>query len=176
MKVKFELTPDDYLIFSRRFLKRHAILHKKYVFIIAIVLAFLIRGYYGPSKIETTIDGIKSIHDATFWFDILFNIIFLGLIILFFRFINILKVKKQIRDNPELIGLREVDFTPDIVRIKTSIYTIEYDVVAFKSIEEIKDYYYLYISKASVLIIPKRALTNSDFLVIFKNLNNNGSL
>jgi succinate dehydrogenase hydrophobic anchor subunit len=178
MTIKFELTQDDYMVFFRRSYKKQSIIFKKSVFLIALALAFIIRLYHGPEKLENIIDGKICIQNSNFWIDSLFYFIMLILFILILRLVIIQRTKKLIRNNPHLIGDREIEFLPNSIQVRTKIYNTEYYFEAFIRAEEIKDYYFLYISNDSALIFPKRAFSDQEIPIFIKEKFNvyNGSL
>jgi|WetSurMetagenome_2_1015567.scaffolds.fasta_scaffold188351_1 hypothetical protein len=177
MKITFDLTTEDYLLYYKSYLKQNNWIYKPQAFILAILFAFLSRAYYGPGKY--IINDLQLPQKLVLSLDLLFYSAFFVAIIFLIRYLNIQKVFKLIKDNPQLIGYREIDFSPNKIRIITSLTVIEYDIIAFKSVQEIKDYYYLFISKHSVVIIPKRSLNDEIVNYIKENLpqsKNNGSL
>ena len=79
MKINYELKINDWMIFYKKQLREHNYFFKLHIYIIALLLAFIVRWLYGGSHTITTIYGVvTSYTDTKYWLDIIYN--FLGLL------------------------------------------------------------------------------------------------
>jgi hypothetical protein len=175
MQLKYILNLEDYLVFYKRYLKDKSFLFKDYVFGIAILIAFLIRFYNGPTVIRTYVNNtLSKASNLNIFADLIFNFLFIVAIIMVIRFITVNRIKRTIINNPSMMGERELKLFDDKLEVLTSCSKSEYHLSAIRKITKYKIHYFLYIDSQIAIIIPGKTLGSDEFVKqISKRLNIN---
>ena len=159
MKITFELSIKDYMIFYKKNLRENVLLFKPYIFLIAVLVTVILivfnKDYVfiiNSHDLSNTYLGLLINSVITFGF--LIGLIFIIRSSIWHR------ILKQINENPFLIGHHEFELINNKLILKTQTTTTEFMKESFNRIDNTSDYIYLYRGKQSALIIPK---TSKEF-------------
>jgi len=161
MSLIYNLKREDLLIYYRKILKEESLFHKPYIFLIALLVA-LVQTINRPEYVN-----VHFLIQYLIYFLILTAIIFL------IRDKHINHYKRTIRLNPSLLGNRKIKLDLNEINLKTDYITATYSIHVIKRIEEVLDYYYVYIDPIIVIIIPKNIDGSKQFIEELNSLINN---
>jgi|GEM_PF-3282604 len=157
--MKYQLKYVDQLEYIKFYLKKNYFFHKRFAFIVPLLLAVLFALWY-PG--EYSVKGVQIEKQVNFWVDFFMNlVIFIGLLLLI-RYLGVSKNAKTLRNNPESRGDRELHIDANTLTLKGNNFQIEYKIEAIKEIIATSGYYYLHTDNDSAIIVPKRAVSSQE--------------
>ena len=159
MKLNFELTTEDFVKWQEYYMKNHGPFfarHMKWIFLVLMAAIFF--GQILPDFQNNSLEFID-------WRRIMPMGIFLVLgIYFFFRFRKggLYKgaMEKLIKNNPQLIGEREMEFFDETFRITLPDEVAEIRYEGVYKWESNDEYDYIFKSKNLAFIIPRRIFAN----------------
>jgi uncharacterized membrane protein (DUF485 family) len=161
MKITFDLSTKDYLKFYKNNLKKNNILFRPSIFIFGMIISLLLTLTYKANYVR-----INSVELANKTLSFIINVVVLyGFIIgliFFSRAISVNRLKRQIKENPFIIGHHELELIGNRLILKSKSATTEFLKDSFILLEETSEYLYLYRGKHSALIIPKSGINNES--------------
>ncbi len=154
MEVTFTLTPDDILQFARHYYRTRTLRVRPallYAFLGLMVLVF-------SADIWIAVGAWRKTGTVAWG-------ILIGLVVVACAFYLLLppmrwRVVKFIRKQPELVIPHTIDISPEWLSAKTSMSESKHSWQTIYSLEEDTDYLYLFITKRSPHLVPKRAFTS----------------
>lgn len=155
--IKFEQTTEDLIAFNNYYLKTHSTFFQKY-------WRWLVAGIFSIYVFMTSGQIGDSLLDWGNWF----IVGFVGLVtFLLTRFADSTKqksLKAFIKNNPQNIGLRQINYDEDKVTVTTNSSSTDYKYSAFIKIEENDDYFFLFTGNQTAIILPKTISDNDALL------------
>jgi hypothetical protein len=164
--IKFEQTTEDLIAFNNYYLNTHSTFFQKY-------WRWLVAGIFAIYVFMTSGQIVDSLLDWGNWF----IVGFVGLVTYFLtRFADSTKqkaLKTFIKNNPQNIGPRQIDYDEDKVTLTTNSSSTDYRYSAFIKIEENNNYFFLFTGNQTALILPKAMPDNQALLKLVEKVKAN---
>lgn len=160
----FELTLEDFIVFNEHFYKTNLNLFQKNSRWI-ILLGFSI--YVFSSSYHSFTENVLN------WGNWVILLLIFGMLLLpalFQKSIRKRNAKTFVKNNPQYVGSREIDFDDEKLIIKQEKSSSEYEFSAFIKLEETSDYLFAYFSKQNALILPKRISDKEGLNVLIERI------
>jgi len=156
MELQYEFSLADGVAVEKHRLRRRFIF-RPYGLLLAPALALALRAFYPMTVTSPGPNGTPHVEIGSFWIDVTINTVTILLLILFYRFLYMERVKSMLMKMTVWRGTRRLELKErSIVQHSEQINT-EIDVKAIRSIEEDQGYVYLNLDKYNTIAIPKRA-------------------
>ena len=164
--IKFEQTSEDLIAFNNYYLKTHSTFFQKY-------WRYLAAGIFSIYVFMTS----GQIGDALLDWGNWFIVGFVGLVTyLLTRFADSTKrksLKEFIKNNPQNIGPRQIDYDVEKVTVTTNSSSTDYKYSAFTKIEENSNYFFLFTGNQTAIILPKTIPDNQALLKLIDTVRTN---
>ena len=85
-------------------------------------------------------------------------------LVLIARYISINGIKTRINNSEFFIGDRELEIVDDRLILTSKYSKTEYQFSAFKRIEKVKDYYFIFLEKQVSIIVPRITLGSDELI------------
>ena len=145
MKYTYEITRDDFANFSKFYYFKTRL--KKSIITYAAVLIF-VQFYLNRTNFDLRATIISTI--------------FMIAVLVWAFYIGFNRVKKIPLENGTILGFRTLELTQDEIICITDSSSVKVNWSKVKSLENDKQYYYLFVDANSAHIIPKRVFANQD--------------
>ncbi|MGF7050838.1 hypothetical protein J2T13_005389 [Paenibacillus sp. DS2015] len=141
--LKIEINREDYWNFNKFvLLQRYKVTVYSFIVGLPIMMVLIFLGMKLP-----------------FWYSVSVGIIG-GVFINYFAYKRIKqRIKKLLEDNKGILGVHEIEITNEELKWRNSVTEGSTKWEGINSIEEDKDYFYIFIDKIMAHIIPKRTFT-----------------